>query len=101
MRSNECLAVAKAIAQDLSTVDHDDGSLRGAAAVLVLFHELGDDAPAVAVSRRRRWEAATIEALPTLGASFFDGILGAAWAMARIGVGLSELAAIDDAVLDV
>lgn len=97
----EALAVAKAIAGELATVELADASLRGSSGVWLLLHELGADAPAVRRATVRRWEAAAIAALPVLEASFFEGMLGAAWLLALLGRAPGELAAVDDAVLDV
>jgi hypothetical protein len=97
----EALAAAKAIAGELVTLELADASLRGSSAVWLLVHELGADAPAVPRAALRRWEAAAIAALPVLDASFFEGMLGAAWLLALLGRAPGELAAVDEAVLDV
>ena len=97
----EALAAAKLIAAELATVELADASLRGSSGVWLLVHELGADAPAVPRAAVRRWEAAAIAALAVQGASFFEGMLGAAWLLALLGRAPGELAAVDEAVLDV
>lgn len=97
----EALAVAKAIAAELATIELPDASLRGSSGVWLLIHELGADAPAVSRTTLRRWEDAAIAALPVLDASFFDGMLGSAWLLSLLGRAPDELAAVDRAVLDV
>jgi hypothetical protein len=97
----EALATAQAIARELVTAELPDASLRGSSGVWLLVHELGGDAPAVPRATVRRWEAAAIAALSVLDASFFDGMLGCAWLLALCGRARTELAAVDDAVLEV
>ncbi len=97
----EALAAARAIAGELAAFEPADASLRGSSGVWLLFHELGADAPAVPRATVRRWEDAAVAALAELDASFFDGMLGCAWLLSLRGRAADELAAIDDAVLDV
>jgi len=97
----EALAVAKAIAGELVTAELTDASLRGSSGVWLLVHELGADAPAVPRATVRRWEAAAIAGLSAQDASFFDGMLGVAWLLSVLGRAGDELAAVDDAVLEV
>ena len=96
----DALAAAGAIALDLATVELADASLRGSSGVWLLFHELGPDAPPTPPTTVRRWEEAAIAALPVLDASFFEGMLGTAWLLSLLGRAPDELAAVDDAVLD-
>jgi len=98
------LATARELARELAALDLSDlpdASLRGSSGAWLLFHELGADAPAVPRATVRRWEDAARAALPALDASFFDGMLGVAWLLARLGRASDELAAVDAAVLDV
>ncbi|HSK01351.1 MAG TPA: hypothetical protein VK932_08925, partial [Kofleriaceae bacterium] len=100
----EALAAARQIAGELAAAelrDPPDPSLRGSSGVWLLVHELGADAPAIPRAAARRWEDAAVAALATLDASFFDGMLGCAWLLARLGRAAGELAAVDAAVLDV
>jgi hypothetical protein len=97
----EALAVAKAIAGELATVELPDASLRGSSGVWLLMHELGADAPAVSRTTLRRWEDAAIAALDVLEASFFEGMLGSAWLLSLLGRAPDALAAVDEVVLDV
>jgi len=97
----EALAVAQGIARELVRLEFTDASLRGSSGAWLLVHELGADAPAVPRATMRRWEAAAIAALPALRASFFEGMLGAAWLLSLCGRAAAELAAVDAAVLDV
>jgi hypothetical protein len=68
--------------------------------VWLLIHELGADAPELPTATVERWEEAAIAALSTLDASFFEGMLGTAWLLARLGRAPAELAAVDAAVLE-
>jgi lantibiotic biosynthesis protein len=101
----EALAAARQIAGELAAAalrdPPPDPSLRGSSGVWLLVHELGADAPAIPRAAARRWEDAAVAALATLDASFFDGMLGCAWLLARLGRAAGELAAVDEAVLDV
>lgn len=87
--------MAAAIVADAIATTPDDGSLRGAAALLLAAHELG-----VRVDARRAWTHATHAALDELDASFFDGLLGSAWVLSQVGSRAIDLDAIDAAVLD-
>jgi hypothetical protein len=97
----EALTVAREIAGELATLELTDASLRGSSGVWLLVHELGADAPAIPPATVRRWEAAAIAGLAALEASFFEGMLGAAWLLAVLGRAPDELAAVDAAVLEV
>jgi hypothetical protein len=99
--AGEALAVAKAIAGQLVKLEWTDASLRGSSGVWLLIHELGGDAPAVPRATARRWEDAAIAGLSGLDGSFFEGMLGVAWLLSLLGRATAELAAVDDAVLDV
>lgn len=98
----EALAAARSIAGDLAAADHADASLRGSSAVWLLVAELGEDAPEVRVGAVQRWEDAAVAALSQLDASFFEGMLGAAWMLALHGrpEAAAELGSVDEAVLD-
>ncbi len=97
----EALAVARELAGELAAIEPEDASLRGSSAVWLLVHELGADAPAIPRAAARRWEDAAVAALSSLDASFFEGMLGPAWLLAVLGRARGELAAVDEAVLDV
>jgi hypothetical protein len=97
----EALAAARAIAGELAALELADASLRGSSAVWLLVHELGADAPPIPAAAVRRWEDAAVAALSALDASFFEGMLGPAWLLALLGRARGELAAVDEAVLDV
>jgi hypothetical protein len=96
----EALAAARQIAGELAATEPADASLRGSSGVWLLIHELGAEAPAIPPAAAQRWEDAAIAGLSTLDASFFDGMLGAAWLLALLGRAPDELEAVDDAVLD-
>lgn len=97
----EALAVAQAIARELVKLEFTDASLRGSSGAWLLVHELGADAPAVPRATMQRWEAAAIAGLSAQRVSFFEGMLGTAWLLSRLGRAADELAAVDTAVLDV
>ena len=97
----EALAVAQAIARELVKLEFTDASLRGSSGAWLLVHELGADAPAVPRATMQRWEAAAIAGLLAQRVSFFEGMLGTAWLLSRLGRAAAELAAVDAAVLDV
>jgi hypothetical protein len=96
--AKECDAVATSIVDDaiaISAISPIDGSLRGAAALLLATDDLDRKTAA-----GRSWIRATRGAVDELEASFFDGMLGSAWVLATIGGHDSELALLDDAILD-
>jgi len=93
----EALAAAREIAAELAARDFPDGSLAGSSGAWLLAHQLGEP---VAPALVQRWEDAAVAALPALPARLFDGMIGAAWMLAVAGRAGDELAAVDEAVLE-
>lgn len=94
-----CASTAITIARCLR-VPHEDGSLRGAAGALLLFHALGAKAPPVSKTLLRGWEESLMASVLESEPSFDGGSPGASWALAILDRHPQALQSIDAAILD-